>query len=322
MQQLDILASAAAKNDSGGVTNLNTTTAAPIDLTNTAGSIKERSREKVRPFISHFWAARCSEDTIDHRKEANNKRMANYWMVKELKESGINTLKELKEYMDWSDRALQEMQKESKRVGELNKTLEQNQKLRTQWEQAQREDKKDELYWKEKCLDNQAKLLEVQKKEVEALTVKIEKQLEERESSNHSIVREIIDNDSDLKKQKQESKEHTEELNALIVGYKQNIEQFKAVQDAYNRTEGFAAGIAAANKQHMEEKKQEQAEEQKAQVALERREALQKVASKHQKRKRQNWDADIHQDNIMHNTPKGSGSSSRRRSDVESYCAM
>jgi hypothetical protein len=222
MQQLDILASAAAKNDSGGVTNLNTTTAAPIDLTNTAGSIKERSREKVRPFISHFWASRC-EDTIDHRKEANNKRMANYWMVKELKESGINTLKELKEYMDWSDRGLQEMQKESKRIEELNETLELNQKLRTQWEQAQREDKKDELYWKEKCLDNQAQLLEVQKKEVEALTVKIEKQLEERESSNHSIVREVIDNDSDLIKQKQESKKHTEELNALIVGYKQNI---------------------------------------------------------------------------------------------------
>ena len=43
------------------------------------------------------------------------------------------SLKELKEYMDWSDRGLQEMQKESKRVGELNKTLEQNQKLRTQW---------------------------------------------------------------------------------------------------------------------------------------------------------------------------------------------
>ena len=93
MQQLDIPASAAAKNDSGGVTNLNTTTAAPIDLKNTAGSIKERSREKVRPFISDFWATRCSEDTIDHRKEANNKRMANYWMVKELKESGINTLR-------------------------------------------------------------------------------------------------------------------------------------------------------------------------------------------------------------------------------------
>ena len=165
-------------------------------------------------------------------------------------------------------------------------------------------------------------MLEVQKKEVEALTVKIEKQLEERESSIHSIVRDFIDNDSDLIKQKQESKKHTEELNALIVGYKQNIEQFKAVQDAHNRTEGFAAGIAAANKQHMEEKKQEQAEEQKAQVALERREALQKKASKHQKRQRQDWDADIKQDNIVHNTPKGSGSSSRRRSDVESYCAM
>ena len=312
MQQLDILASAAAKNDSGGVTNLNTTTAAPIDLTNTAGSIKERSREKVRPFISHFWASRC-EDTIDHRKEANNKRMANYWMVKELKESGINTLKELKEYMDWSDRGLQEMQKESKRIEELNETLELNQKLRTQWEQAQREDKKDELYWKEKCLDNQAKLLEVQKKEVEALTVKIEKQLEERESSNHSIVREVIDNDSDLIKQKQESKKHTEELNALIVGYKQNIEQFKAVQDAHNRTEGFAAGIAAANKQHMEEKKQEQAEEQKAHAAKVRRGQVQKKASKDQKMKRQEWEAEITKDNIMYNTPKGSGSSSRSR---------
>lgn len=315
MQQLDIPASAAAKNDSGGVTNLNTTTAAPIDLTNTAGSIKERSREKVRPLISDFWAARCSEDTIDHRKEANNKRMANYWMVKELKESGINTLKELKEYMDWSDRGLQEMQKESKRVEELNETLEQHQKLRTQWEQAQREDKKDELYWKEKCLDNQAQLLEVQKKEVEALTVKIEKQLDERESSNHRIIRKLIDNDPDLIKQKQESKKHTEELNALIVGYKQQIEQMKAVQGAYNRIEGYAAGLAAANKRHAEEKKQ-------AQVAQERREALQKKASKKQKRKRQDWDADIKQDNILHNTPKGSGSSSRCRSDVASYCAM
>ena len=61
MQQLDILASAAATNDSGGVTNLNTTTAAPIDLTNTAGSIKERPREKVRTFISHVWATKCSD---------------------------------------------------------------------------------------------------------------------------------------------------------------------------------------------------------------------------------------------------------------------
>ena len=193
-------------------------------------------------------------------------------------------------------------------------------------DEGQQVQKKDELYWKEKCLDNQAQLLEVQKKEVEALTVKIEKQLEERESSHHSIISKVIDNDSDLIKQKQESKKHTEELNALIVGYKQNIEQFKAVQGAYNRTEGFAAGsregFAAANKQHMEEKKQEQAEEQKAQVALERREALQKKASKHQKRQRQDWDADIKQDNIVHDAPKGSGSSSRRRSDVESYCAM
>jgi len=231
MQQLDILASAAAKNDSGGVTNLNTTTAAPIDLTNTAGSIKERSREKVRPFISHFWASRC-EDTIDHRKEANNKRMANYWMVKELKESGINTLKELKEYMDWSDRGLQEMQKESKRSDELGKWYKDQKEGLQKLIEGQQVQKKGELYWKEKCLDNQAQLLEVQKKEVEALTVKIEKQLEERESSNHSIVREVIDNDSDLIKQKQESKKHTEELNALIVGYKQNIEQFKAAQGA------------------------------------------------------------------------------------------
>ena len=74
-------------------------------------------------------------------------------------------------------------------------------------------------------------------------------------------------------------------------------------------------GLAAGNKKHAEEKKQ-------GQVAQERREALQKKASKHQKRQRQDWDADIKQDNIVHNTPKGSGSSSRRRSDVELYCAM
>ena len=145
MQQLDILASAAAKNDSGGVTNLNTTTAAPIDLTNTAGSIKERSREKVRPFISHFWASRC-EDTIDHRKEANNKRMANYWMVKELKESGINTLKELKEYMDWSDRGLQEMQKESKKIAELGKWYKDQKDGLHKLIEGQKVQKKDDLY--------------------------------------------------------------------------------------------------------------------------------------------------------------------------------
>ena len=61
MEQLDILATTAAGGPSRGATNLNTTTAAPIDLTNTAGSVKERPREKVRTFISHFWATRCSD---------------------------------------------------------------------------------------------------------------------------------------------------------------------------------------------------------------------------------------------------------------------
>ena len=38
-------------------------------------------------------------ENIDHKREANNKRMANYWMVKELEKGGVTTLEELKEYM-------------------------------------------------------------------------------------------------------------------------------------------------------------------------------------------------------------------------------
>ena len=94
-------------------------------------------------------------------------------MVKELKDSGINTLKELKEYMDWSDRGLQEMQKESKRSDELGKWYKDQKEGLRKLIEGQQVQKKGELYWKEKCLDNQAQLLEVQKKEVEALTVKI-----------------------------------------------------------------------------------------------------------------------------------------------------
>ena len=64
---------------------------------------------------------------------------------------------------------------------------------------------------------------------------------------------------------------------------------------------------------HTESKKQEQAEEQKAHAAQVRRGQVQKKASKDQKMKRQEWEADITKDNIMYNTPKGSGSSSRSR---------
>ena len=95
-------------------------------------------------------------------------------------------------------------------------------------------------------------------------------------------------------------------MNAMIAYYKQHLA-------SHNRTGGFAAGIAAANKQHAEAKKQEQAEEKKAHAAQVRRGVLQKKASKAQKRKQQNWDADIMKDNSMYNTPKGSGSSSRSR---------
>ena len=64
---------------------------------------------------------------------------------------------------------------------------------------------------------------------------------------------------------------------------------------------------------HAESKKQEQAEEKKAHTAQVRRGQVQKKASKDQKRKRQNWEADITEDNIIFSTPKGSGSSSRSR---------
>ena len=64
---------------------------------------------------------------------------------------------------------------------------------------------------------------------------------------------------------------------------------------------------------HAESKKQEQAEKQNAHSAQVRRGQVQKKASKDQKMKRQEWEADITKDNIMYNTPKGSGSSSRSR---------
>ena len=95
-------------------------------------------------------------------------------------------------------------------------------------------------------------------------------------------------------------------MNAVIEGYKQDTAYSKAAQDACKYKEGVAAGIAAVNKQHTEPKKQ-------AHAAHVRRGVLQKKASKVQKRKQQNWDADITKDNSMYNTPKGSGSSSRSR---------
>jgi len=110
-----------------------------------------------------------------------------------------------------------------------------------------------------------------------------------------------------------ESKKHTEELNAVIEGYKQDIAYYKGANGVHEREDGFADGLAAAKKQHAESKKQEQAEEQKAHAAQVRRGQVQKKASKDQKMKRQEWEADITKDNIMYNTPKGSGSSSRSR---------
>ena len=61
MQQLRILATTAAGGPSRGTTNLNTTTPAPTDLTITAGSTKERCREKMLPFVTDFWSNRCSD---------------------------------------------------------------------------------------------------------------------------------------------------------------------------------------------------------------------------------------------------------------------
>jgi hypothetical protein len=100
MQRLAVLATAASTNDSEGDTNLGTIAAGPIDLTNGTSARKERCRKKILPFVTHFWSTRKNEeDNIDHKKEANNKRMANYWMVRELERGGVTTLEELKEYM-------------------------------------------------------------------------------------------------------------------------------------------------------------------------------------------------------------------------------
>ena len=160
-------------------------------------------------------------------------------------------------------------------------------------------------------------MLEVQKKEVEALTAKIEQQFAEWEKSyqqaGNLIITQVIDKDPDIKKRRKESKEQTEELKAAITGYKQMLAHYKGANGVHERADGFADGLAAAKKQHAESKKQEQAEEKKAHAAQVRRGVLQKKASKAQKRKQQNWDADITKDNIIFNTPKGSGSSSRSR---------
>jgi len=100
MQSLAVLATAASANDSEGDTNLGTIAAGPIDLTNGTSARKERCRKKILPFVTHFWSTRKNEvENIDHKREANNKRMANYWMVKELEKGGVTTLEELKEYM-------------------------------------------------------------------------------------------------------------------------------------------------------------------------------------------------------------------------------
>ena len=78
---------------------MGTIAAGPIDLTNGTSARKERCRKKILPFVTHFWSTRKNEeDNIDHKKEANNKRMANYWMVRELERGGVTTLGELKEY--------------------------------------------------------------------------------------------------------------------------------------------------------------------------------------------------------------------------------
>ena len=79
---------------------MGTIAAGPIDLTNGTSARKERCRKKILPFVTHFWSTRKNEvENIDHKREANNKRMANYWMVKELEKGGVTTLEELKEYM-------------------------------------------------------------------------------------------------------------------------------------------------------------------------------------------------------------------------------
>ena len=80
---------------------MGTIAAGPIDLTNGTSARKDRCRKKILPFVTHFWSTRKNEveNNIDHKREANNKRMANYWMVKELAKGGVTTLEELKEYM-------------------------------------------------------------------------------------------------------------------------------------------------------------------------------------------------------------------------------
>ena len=79
---------------------MGTIAARSIDLANATSARKERCRKKILPFVTHFWSTRKNEeDNIDHKKEANNKRMANYWVVRELERGGATTLEELKEYM-------------------------------------------------------------------------------------------------------------------------------------------------------------------------------------------------------------------------------
>ena len=100
MQRLAVLATAATTDEPEGGTNLGVIAAGSIDLTNATSARKERCRKKILPYVTYFWSTRKNEvENVDHKREANNKRMANYWMVKELEKGGVTTLEELKEYM-------------------------------------------------------------------------------------------------------------------------------------------------------------------------------------------------------------------------------
>ena len=146
-----------------------------------------------------------------------------------------------------------EMQKESKRIEEQGEWYKDKKQGLQKLIEGQEVQKKGELYWKEKCLDSQAQLLEVEKKSVEKdkeLFALKETQLAEWENKlgDPGYIRSMIDKDPRMIKIEKESKKQTEELNAVIEGYKQDTAYSKAAQDACKYKEGVASGIAAVNK--------------------------------------------------------------------------
>ena len=317
---LAVMATAAANNDSEGDTNLGTVAAGPIGTTCGTSARKERCREKILPFVTQFWSSRTNEgDKIDHKKEAMNKRMSNYWMVRALGKEGVRTLVDVEKYIAWANRG--DPEQENQRLELHEQKLDAHIREQDRIIAKLKTDEEDALLWKGKALDMKEEVIGMKKEVIgineRSLDMK-EKQLDarEKELKDPKYLAKLVNNDPRYLALLADHATYDEKMMKILADYESNLAYLRGSNAADARTEGYSAGVDAgfdaANEMNVQKRKQEDAEQQQAEVQQERSVKKQKQANKKVKQKRRDWNAGVEADNKQFNTPKGSGSSSRR----------